>query len=61
MYKYRLKYRTCGIGCQPNDFILHEEMDKKTTGFWGELTYNRKLSDQEIYKFELSPVDPQND
>jgi hypothetical protein len=60
MYKYRLKYRPCDTGCQPDGFINHVELDKKTTGFWGELTYDRELTPQEIRKFELFPVEGQD-
>ena len=55
-YKYRLKYRPCDTGCQPNCFIKHQEMDKRETGFWGELTYDRELTEKEIYKYELFVV-----
>lgn len=61
-FKYKLRSRPCGIGCQPDGFINYSEMDKRATGFFGELTYDRELTENEIYKFELMPSntpDPQ--
>ncbi|PAC27810.1 hypothetical protein [Flectobacillus sp. BAB-3569] len=55
-FKYRLKYRPFDVGCQPHGFICHVELDKKQTGFFGELTYTRQLSEEEIRKYELFPV-----
>ncbi len=61
MYRYRLKYRPLDVGCQPEGFINYSEMNKKQSGFFGELTYNRKLTEDEIRKYELFPVLEQND
>lgn len=56
IFKYRLRYRPLDVGCQPEGFISYEELSKKQTGFFGELTYTRKLTQDEIRKYELFPV-----
>ncbi len=56
MFKYRMRLRPMGIGCQPDGFIKYEDLDKKATGFWGEFTYSEKLTPEQIRKFELTEV-----
>ena len=52
-FKYRLLYRPLSIGTHPKEgFVKHEEDGTK----YGQLTYNRKLSKEEVKQFELEPV-----
>jgi hypothetical protein len=51
-----MKSRPFGIGCQPHNSIKYIDLNKKETGFYGELTYDRELTEKEIYDFELIPV-----
>ena len=61
-FVYRMKFRPFDIGCQPNGWIKHTDLNKKETGFYSELTYDRELTKDEVYKFELTPVnDSTND
>ncbi len=61
-FVYRMKFRPFDIGCQPNGWIKHTDLNKKETGFYSELIYDRELTKDEIYKFELTPVNaPTND
>lgn len=55
-FVYRMKSRPFGIGCQPHNSIKYIDLNKKETGFYGELTYDRELTEKEIYDFELVPV-----
>lgn len=51
-----MKLRPYDTGCQPLGNIDYKELNKKETGFWGELTYDRKLTEQEIYKYDLATI-----
>ena len=53
IYKYGMKHRGVGIGCQPSGFTHYEDVDKSKTGFWSFVYYNRELSEDEISKYEL--------
>lgn len=54
--RYGTKLRPAGIGCQPKDFIKLESADKKKDGYWSIVTYNRKLTEEEIYKYDLIEI-----
>ena len=57
-YKYRMKSRPAGIGCQPMEGMINiKDLDKKETGYWSEITYNRKLTETEIKKYELKEIE----
>ena len=51
-----MRLRPMGIGCQPDGFIKYEDLDKRSTGFWGELTYAEKLTADQVKKYELVEV-----
>jgi hypothetical protein len=58
-YKYYLLHRPLDIGTAPNDFIesssfgIKQRVLKDGTEAWGTVTYDRKLTDEEVKKFEL--------
>lgn len=53
MYKYGMRARPRGSGCQPYGYIEAIEKDKWIDGYWTELTYDRELTELEIYAYEL--------
>ena len=53
MYKYGMRLRPCGLGCQPKDMKDWEDTDKQTTGYWSYIYYDRELTQEELYKYEL--------
>lgn len=53
LYKYGLKYRGVSIGTQPKNFIKFEDVDKKETGYYSYVYYDRELTRDEIYNYEL--------
>lgn len=53
MFKYGLRLRPVGIGCQPKGFIKFEDSDKYKTGYWSFIWYESKLSDKELYDYEM--------
>ena len=55
MYKYGMRLRGFSLGCQPmNGFVERE--DDPDGRYWDILTYNRKLTDEEIRSFQLDYV-----
>ena len=55
-YSYKMLYRPFGLGCQPDGHIDYEDKFKSKDGCWGIITYDRKLTDDELYRFELKEV-----
>ena len=55
-FVYRMRSRPFDVGNQPHRSIKYIDLNKKETGFYGELTYDRELTEKEIYDFELTPV-----
>ena len=53
VYKYGMKLRGVGIGCQPSNFLKFEDVNKSETGFWSYIYYDHCLSDKEINKYDL--------
>ena len=54
MFKYILRSRPAGIGCQPMDgLITIIDKDRLIDGYYAILIYSRKLTDEEIKKYEL--------
>lgn len=53
MYKYGMRLRPFGIGCQPNGVKELEDVDKLVTGYWSYIYYDRELTDKECYDYEL--------
>lgn len=53
MYKYGMRLRPCGIGCQPKGFAECLDGDKQ---YWNYLLYDRKLTDDEVRNYELDYI-----
>ena len=60
-YTYFTLYRPPSPGCQPSDGLI-EALDysgkrpvTENKSAWGEVTYNRPLTDKEILDYELHP------
>lgn len=61
MYKYMLTQRPAGIGCQPSEGLLMiEDKDKRNDGCYAILTYTRKLTEEEINKYEIKEINHKN-
>lgn len=53
-YKYGMRLRGFSLGCQPSEgFVRREDSEK----YYDILVYNRKLSPEELIKFDLSFID----
>ena len=62
-YNYHTLYRPPSPGCQPSngliettDYGTRKKVDEHTAA-WGEVTYNRPLTEKEIYDYELRPAE----
>ena len=59
MHTYYMILRPLGIGCQPKGFVDHKDYGKRTFvpeinhEAWGEVTYDRELSPEEIRNYDL--------
>lgn len=53
-YVYGMRLRGFSLGCQPSGVIEWEDSNKSVTGFYSFITYDRKLTDEEIQKYDLS-------
>ena len=61
MFKYMLTQRPAGIGCQPSEGLLMiEDKDKRKDGCYAVLTYTRKLSQEEMNKYEIKEINHKN-
>ena len=56
-YKYGMLNRPFSIGCQPKGVLKVEEGDKQDGGsFWNILIYDRELTKEDIYTYELERI-----
>ena len=53
LYKYGMRLREFGIGCQPAGSVKHQYTDKSKCGFWSFIWYNKPLTDKEINSYDL--------
>lgn len=51
-FKYRMRIRPFGIGCQPAGHLRHEEDGSQ----FGVVVYDHKLSRKEVENFTLAPL-----
>lgn len=62
MYKYGMRLRPFGIGCQPMDGYLYREpyegfkCFKYSDKYWDVIVYNRELNEKEMEDYELDFV-----
>lgn len=53
-YKYGMRLREYGIGCQPMDnCITAQYTDKRKCGYWSYVWYSEPLTDKEIIGYDL--------
>lgn len=52
-YKYGMRSRPFSIGCQPKEGLVEVLESDETRRYHNVLIYDRRLSDEELYKFEL--------
>ena len=55
-YLYGMKERGFSLGCQPKDGLLGLS-DKTSDKYYDIIEYSRKLTEEEIEKYELVPVE----
>lgn len=53
MYKYGMRLRGYSMGCQPSGVIKHEDFSNKDNGYWSYIYYDRKLTDEEVKRYDL--------
>ena len=53
MFKYGLRLRPVGMGCQPPRFRKYEDTNKDKTGYWSFVWYEYRLSDEDLSKYEM--------
>ena len=51
-YLYGMRLRPFGIACQPKEGFI-ERRDDPSNLFWDIIVYNRKLTNKEVYDFDL--------
>ncbi len=53
LYRYGMRLRGYSIGCQPSGVKYFQDADKKETGYWNYIYYDRLLTDEELMKYDL--------
>lgn len=56
IYKYGLLRRPAGLGCQPKGAIKFEDASKKNDGVWSYVYYDRELTDEDLYDYEMVKI-----
>lgn len=56
MYKYGMKERGVGLGCQPINFVDYKDLENSTK-YYSYVWYNRPLTDEELEKYEMELVE----
>lgn len=59
MYTYYFRLRPPGIGCQPKKGLVKidfNEVIKNNRKYWGSATYDRKLSSDELFNYDLDYI-----
>lgn len=57
IFKYGMRLRGIGIGCQPGGIKYWEDTDKTETGYWSYVYYDRQLTKEEVKKYELDFIE----
>ena len=53
MFVYGMKSRGFSIGAQPEGVVEWSDVNKEMIGFYSIIKYNRKLTDEEISRYDL--------
>ena len=58
-YTYYCRLRPPSIGCQPKGTISinYDMITIDNREYWGSVTYNRPLTDEEIYNYDLDYIE----
>lgn len=52
-YRYGMLNRPMNIGCQPKGAIDRKDAEKLVDGYHDIIVYDRQLTEDEIYRYEL--------
>lgn len=58
-YTYYCRLRPPGPGCQPRKGLVEINYNSTTVNnreYWGSITYNRQLTEQEIFNYDLDKI-----
>lgn len=53
LFKYGMRLRGFSLGSQPKDHVKWQDVEKIETGYWSYVWYERRLSDKELYQYNL--------
>lgn len=54
MYKYGMRMRGCGVGCQPKGFV--EILDDTSGTYYDIVVYDRPLTQKELDDYEMDDL-----
>lgn len=57
LHGYRMRMRPFGLGCQPVGHYDYVEGHRQTDGHHGVVWYERRLTEEEVSRFELEPLE----
>ena len=60
-YKYGMRLRPIGLGCQPSRWCKFEDSDKAKTGYWSFVWYKFKLTDKELKQYDMDYLGEDDD
>ena len=52
-----MRSRPFGLGCQPKGHVNYVEADRQRDGYHGTVTYDRRLSKEDVVSFDLRSVE----
>ena len=52
-YKYGMRLRPIGLGCQPSRWCKYTILNKEETGYWSFVWYKFKLTDEELKQYDM--------
>ena len=52
-YKYGMRLRPIGLGCQPSRWCKYMRLNKEETGYWCYVWYKFKLTDEDLKNYDL--------
>lgn len=58
LYKYGYRLRPPAIATEPRGYI--KQILQSSDNYWGYVTYNRKLTEEEMFEYDLDLVEVTN-
>lgn len=52
-YKYGMRLRPIGLGCQPSRWCKYTILNKEKTGYWAYVWYKFKLTDEQLEQYDM--------